>query len=339
MKKEQYQEEVLANKSNGTVPWQENSSSIQVNPASSYASLVDPEEGTELKFVSAKIIDWKKIAKIDKEDVENEIEYWQNAVICSFLGANPPYQIMHGFIRCIWGAYEIDKILQFPDYIEFSNEEEVLIMQQVHYERKPIKYTYCKMFGHEEINCKKKGGIRTEWRPGSNTEQLSQTAEQHPSPSMEEFTQVAKRNAAKQTQHTANQTTYELENPFQALEISMNMGNKKENGGGDGGLNWPNKQEDLKAFLHTNKVGMIGLIETKIKMANDSFVAARAFSGWRWDNKSTPTIKGRIWIAWQTISYEVQVIQKSNQLIHSYVTQVTTNKKFYITFVYGMNHE
>ncbi|KAJ8420589.1 hypothetical protein Cgig2_032287 [Carnegiea gigantea] len=42
------------------------------------------------------VIDGKKIAKIDKEDVENEIEYWQNAVIYSVLGVNPPNEIMQG---------------------------------------------------------------------------------------------------------------------------------------------------------------------------------------------------------------------------------------------------
>ena len=56
-------------------------------------------------------------------------------------------------------------------------------------------------------------------------------------------------------------------------------------------LNWPNKQEDLKAFLHANKVGMIGLMKTKIKMTNDRTVAAKAFPGCRWDNNSTPPSK------------------------------------------------
>ena len=64
------------------------------------------------------------------------------------------------------------------------------------------------------------------------------------------------------------------------------------------GLNWPNKQEDLKAFLHTSKVGMVGLMETKIKMTKDRTIVAKTFLGWRWDNNSTPTIKGRVWIAW-----------------------------------------
>jgi len=31
------------------------------------------------------------------------------------------------------------------------------------------------------------------------------------------------------------------------------------------GLNWPNKQEDVKIFLHENKIGLVGLLETKIK--------------------------------------------------------------------------
>ncbi|KAJ8446811.1 hypothetical protein Cgig2_016121 [Carnegiea gigantea] len=31
------------------------------------------------------------------------------------------------------------------------------------------------------------------------------------------------------------------------------------------GLNWPNKQEDVKAFLYSNQISLIGLLETKVK--------------------------------------------------------------------------
>jgi len=58
---------------------------------------------------------------------------------------------------------------------------------------------------------------------------------------------------------------------------------------------------------------MIGLMETKVKMTNDKIIATRSFPGWRWDNNSTPTIKGRVWIAWHPRSYDVQVIQKTDQ--------------------------
>ena len=60
---------------------------------------------------------------------------------------------------------EIPLDSNFPDHIEFFNEEEVLIRQQVHYEWKPIKCNHCKMFGLEVTTCRKKGGARTEWRP------------------------------------------------------------------------------------------------------------------------------------------------------------------------------
>ncbi|KAJ8420807.1 hypothetical protein Cgig2_019766 [Carnegiea gigantea] len=80
------QVEVFAAESNRTVTQGAEIANTQVQIVSSYASLVDPEEGTELKFVSTEIIDGKQIAKIEREDVEAEIDYWQNAVLCSVLG-------------------------------------------------------------------------------------------------------------------------------------------------------------------------------------------------------------------------------------------------------------
>jgi len=45
------------------------------------------------------------------DDVKEEIDYWQNALLCTVLGANPPLEVMKGFINRIWGNFEIDKIL------------------------------------------------------------------------------------------------------------------------------------------------------------------------------------------------------------------------------------
>ena len=73
---------------------------------------MDPDERTDLKFMSAEIFHGKRIAKIEKGDVDVEIEYWKNAVICSVLGANPPFEAIQGFIKRIWAAFETDKIIQ-----------------------------------------------------------------------------------------------------------------------------------------------------------------------------------------------------------------------------------
>jgi len=55
----------------------------------------------------------------------------------------------------------------FPEYIEFFNEDGILIRQQVTYEWIPTKCAHCAMLGHSEDVCKKKGVIRTEWRQKS----------------------------------------------------------------------------------------------------------------------------------------------------------------------------
>ncbi|KAJ8430542.1 LOW QUALITY PROTEIN: hypothetical protein Cgig2_012326 [Carnegiea gigantea] len=46
----------------------------------------------------------------------------------------------------------------FLEFIEFFNEHEVLIREQVKYEWIPTKYLHCGMFGHVEESCRKKSG-------------------------------------------------------------------------------------------------------------------------------------------------------------------------------------
>ena len=50
----------------------------------------------------------------------------------------------------------------FPDFIEFVNDYDVVVRLQAEYEWKPIKCQHCKMFGHNEEDCKKKTNVRQE---------------------------------------------------------------------------------------------------------------------------------------------------------------------------------
>ena len=104
-------------------------------------------------------------------------------------------------------------------------------------------------------------------------------------------------------------------------------------------LNWPNKQEDVKLFLHNNNIGLVGLLETKIKMQNFQKVASNMFPNWRWMHNFTLNSKGRIWLAWRPNVYKTHPIRMTDQLIYCKVTQLSTNKHFYLSIIYGFNHE
>ncbi|KAJ8420993.1 hypothetical protein Cgig2_013322 [Carnegiea gigantea] len=84
----------------------------QVPICISYASVIDPDEGMEPQFVPTRIINGVKCGKLEKQDVVAEIKYWQNAVLCSILGANPSFEDVQGFMKCISTAFDIDKIIQ-----------------------------------------------------------------------------------------------------------------------------------------------------------------------------------------------------------------------------------
>ena len=96
------------------------------------------------------------------------------------------------------------------------------------------------------------------------------------------------------------------------------------------GLNWPNKQEDVKLFLHQNNIGLVGLIETKIRRQNVDTIASTLLHGWQWANNCDIS-NGRIWVAWKPNFYHLTILEKTNQFIHCEATQLITSKHFHIT--------
>ena len=58
---------------------------------SSYASLIDPDEGNYLEFILANEFNGVSCAVLEQEDVSTEIDYWNSSVLCFVLGSNPPF--------------------------------------------------------------------------------------------------------------------------------------------------------------------------------------------------------------------------------------------------------
>ena len=106
--------------------------------------MVDPDEGTALEFIHAPSINGVVCAKLEAEDIEGEISYWQNAVLCCVLGANPPYGVIEGFIRRIWKDSSIDKVALIKKglyLVRFEDYQDTLQVVQkgiYHFDHKPF---------------------------------------------------------------------------------------------------------------------------------------------------------------------------------------------------------
>ncbi|XP_074314107.1 uncharacterized protein LOC141649312 [Silene latifolia] len=57
----------------------------------------------------------RPVLKLTEDDVKDEIAYWKQAVYGYVMGANPPWDVLDGFLRRIWFAYEISKISFLPN--------------------------------------------------------------------------------------------------------------------------------------------------------------------------------------------------------------------------------
>jgi len=100
------------------------------------------------------------------------------------------------------------------------------------------------------------------------------------------------------------------------------------------GMNSPQKQEDIKLFLHQQPTGMVGFLETKVKEENMTQVVGRVCNNWHWVHNADSMNRGRVLVCWHPQSYNFQVTRQTDQLIHGRALQLSTNKSFFITFVY-----
>ncbi|XP_074318694.1 uncharacterized protein LOC141655516 [Silene latifolia] len=77
-------------------------------------------------------------------DVKEEIEYWTNSVYCFILSANPPVEVVDGFIRRIWAHLPLDKVSFLPNgvfLVRFATSTaKDRVLQQGHFlfDNKPL---------------------------------------------------------------------------------------------------------------------------------------------------------------------------------------------------------
>ncbi|OIT18997.1 hypothetical protein A4A49_64742, partial [Nicotiana attenuata] len=85
------------------------------------------------------------------------------------------------------------------------------------------------------------------------------------------------------------------------------------------------------------KVGLVGMIETRIKNNKVEGIVSKMFGGWEHFSNHNAHYNGRILIVWRPEYYKIRVVYESAQAVTCEVFYVPIQKEFITTFVYAHN--
>ena len=103
------------------------------------------------------------------------------------------------------------------------------------------------------------------------------------------------------------------------------------------GINGVQKQIEVRSFIHQQYVGLVGLLESKIKASNLGSLYQRMFSGWCFTSNSSFHDNGRILVAWKPGVFTLDILGGSSQVLQCLVKPVSGLQQFYCSFVYVFN--
>ncbi|KNA04003.1 hypothetical protein SOVF_203750, partial [Spinacia oleracea] len=98
--------------------------------------------------------DIDSIVSIDLEDIQEEVDYWNSAIVCVVLGANPPLSVIEGFFRRIWKNLGVDKVVEIEHgvfivrFFTMENRDKVINDIRPTFDKKPV---ICKPW-HKDID-------------------------------------------------------------------------------------------------------------------------------------------------------------------------------------------
>ncbi|XP_048502886.1 uncharacterized protein LOC125498678 [Beta vulgaris subsp. vulgaris] len=189
----------------------------------------------------------------------------------------------------------------FLKEISYVNEKGMVAVQPVHYECKPITCLECRGIGHTQEECGDKEKTIPLVATSNGFSCLATIAEGPCEGQVEE--EEVKDQVSSEGQ--VNKVT-------EATDVM---------------------QEEGKS----DKIGLCGLLETRVKSGNFPKVYSRVCEGWSVVTNHQQHRGGRIWVIWLPNVFHLDVIECHAQFIHCRVEHRSSNKSFCITFVYGMN--
>ncbi|XP_048502910.1 uncharacterized protein LOC125498699 [Beta vulgaris subsp. vulgaris] len=219
---------------------------------------------------------------------------------------------------------------EFPDQLSFVNKKGIEVVIEVNYEWKPEKCFKCKQLGHK-TELRNRGVMKQVWREKEAPVQICDK------PGDVKPFQEVNHSAKKITQTSEPVVTM---NPFNVLN---EMEDEQVIIGtipceAEKGINSMMKQKEVKMLLNKKSPGMVSLIETKVKAKNMGKVYQSLFSGWCFCSNSSYHNGGRVILAWNPLSFQVDIRWMSAQAIHYFIKPTGTTTGFCSTFVYAFNN-
>ncbi|XP_074278255.1 uncharacterized protein LOC141601848 [Silene latifolia] len=91
--------------------------------------------------------------------------------------------------------------------------------------------------------------------------------------------------------------------------------------------------EVLEHSIQIRKVGVFGLLETRVRLASINKVHHGIGAHWSLVTNIASHEGGRIWIIWDDINYKVEVHSTEAQVIHTKVTYIPTSESWWMSMV------
>lgn len=102
------------------------------------------------------------------------------------------------------------------------------------------------------------------------------------------------------------------------------------------GINQPLKQKELRHFLQKNKVDVMGVVETRVKVHKTGNILQKMVPDWKHCLNYPMAYNGRVWLLWKD-HIQVQVLVVHEQFIHCKISDTTNPFTTYYTVVYAKN--
>jgi hypothetical protein len=104
------------------------------------------------------------------------------------------------------------------------------------------------------------------------------------------------------------------------------------------GLNSPQKQKIIRDWTIHHRLGIIGLLETKVVSVNmEAVVTKLQLPAWNFLSNVNSSPSCRVMVGWDPAIFCISCLHSSDQWVTCDVTTLATNTAFRVTFVYGLN--